>query len=133
MKNFDPAQIAEIYCGSRELKQIFAEACDRSSLSSVESYLANAGFDRDTISGFTLVVEKTVNRYTTAIADDIGRWPEYTFDKHYFLGIHADGQPLADEALLKELEDSVRRELTLHKIETSPYGDNWQQAPTIRL
>jgi hypothetical protein len=133
MKSFDPTQIAELYCGRRELKQVFGEASDRSSLSSVESYLADAGFDQDTISGFTSVVEKTVDKYTTAIADDIGRWPEYTFDKRYFLGIHADGQLLADVALLREIEDSVRRDLTHHKMATSPYGDNWQPAPKIRL
>ncbi|HEU4839091.1 MAG TPA: hypothetical protein VFS88_06750 [Micavibrio sp.] len=136
MKNFNPSEIAGIYCrghgnlpGSStqigspewaddtvsELKQIFGEAGDRFSLSSAESRLAHMGFDQGTINGFTSIVEKIVQTYKTTIADDMNHWPEFTFDRSYFLGFHINGKPLEDEVTLLDIENHIRRELTLQR------------------
>jgi hypothetical protein len=143
MENYSPSDIAEIYCrGQRNfpvsrwrigsplwadetvsrLKEMFGEASDRVSLSSAETCLTHMGFDQNTINGFTSVVEKIVEKYKTTIADDMQRWPEFTFDRSYFLGFHINGKPLADEVTLLDIENHIRRELTLqrltpHKIE----------------
>lgn len=141
MSNFDPAEIAQIYCRGRrdlhggdtriesalwaenaclKLKQVFGGANDRSSIASAESYLKRLGYDEQSIKGFTFVVEKTVEMYMLALADDIGHWPEFTFDRLYFLGFHADGKPVTDEIILQEFESDVRRKLVLHKLGSSP-------------
>ena len=156
MKNFNPSEIARIYCrghgnlpvgstqiGSpewaddtvRELKEIFDEADDRFSLSSAESRLALMGFDQNTINAFTSAVEKIVETYKTTIADDMNHWPEFTFDRSYFLGFHINGKPLEDEVTLLDIENHIRRELTLqrlnlHKMEAPTAYNAPQPMPT---
>lgn len=134
MENFNPSEIAGIYCRGhrnrsassrieswaddtvRQLKELFGEADDRLSLSSAESCLARMGFDQDTINGFTSIVEKIVETYKTTIADDMQHWPEFTHDRSYFLGFHINGKPLEDEVTLLDIENAIRRELTLQKL-----------------
>ncbi len=151
MIDFDPVEIAEIYCRGRrdlhvadkwvdrallaenaclKLKQIFGGANDRYSISSAESYLGYIGYDEKAIKGFTFVVEKTVEMYMLALADDIGHWPEFTFDHSYFLGFHADGKPLTDDIILEEFESDVRRKLVLHKMGSSPLFTSPRLVPT---
>lgn len=152
--NFDPAEIAEIYCRGRrdlhvgngrierslwaedafaKLKRVFGGASDRFSLASAESYLGYLGYDRQSIKGFTFVVEKTVEMYMIALADDMGHWPEFTFDRCYFLGFHADGKPLTDEIVLEEFQSDVRRKLVLHKMGSSPFYTAPHLIPKVDL
>lgn len=145
MKGFIPSEIASVYCRGygnfsvnsteiespewaddavRELKQIFDEASDRFSLSSIESFLTYIGYDQHTINGFTSIVETIVEVYKTTIADDIQHWPEFTFDRSYFLGFHINGKPLKNAVTLLDIENAICRELT---IQSSPLK---MEAPT---
>lgn len=137
----EPEKIAAIYCrGKRDLhdksvlieasllaeeakhklKNSFGLANDRFSLSSAEAYLSVLGYDQKTIREYSMVVEKAVDTYKGVIADVNGHWPEYTFNRDYYLGFHIDGKPLADEDIIEAFETDVRRKLVLQRNGASP-------------